>query len=79
MALRSETPIFQPVPSTGFAEEAFSAPPDAVNIWVGDQRSVSSLHRDPYENIYCVIRGSKTFTLLPPSDAPYLAEVWARV
>ncbi|GAB5372599.1 hypothetical protein AAMO2058_001679100 [Amorphochlora amoebiformis] len=57
-----------------FAEEAFSAPPDAVNIWVGDQRSVSSLHRDPYENIYCVIRGSKTFTLLPPSDAPYLAE-----
>lgn len=24
---------------------------------------------DPYENIYTVIRGSKTFTLLPPSEA----------
>lgn len=23
---------------------------------------------DPYENIYLVIRGSKTFTLLPPSE-----------
>lgn len=24
---------------------------------------------DPYENIYTVVRGSKTFTLLPPSEA----------
>mmetsp|Transcript_1017 Transcript_1017/g.1439 ORF Transcript_1017/g.1439 Transcript_1017/m.1439 type:complete len:342 (+) Transcript_1017:156-1181(+) len=58
----------------GFAQEAFGQPPDATNIWVGDERSVSSLHRDPYENIYCVVQGTKTFTLLPPTDAPYLAE-----
>jgi jumonji domain-containing protein 7 len=25
--------------------------------------------QDPYENIYAVVRGSKTFTLLPPADA----------
>ena len=58
--------------------------PDAVNIWVGDGRSVTSLHKgavarkeialanedptDPYENLYYVIRGSKTFTLLPPTE-----------
>ena len=23
---------------------------------------------DPYENIYCVIRGKKIFTLFPPSE-----------
>jgi jumonji domain-containing protein 7 len=28
---------------------------------------VSSLHRDPYENIYTVIRGKKIFKLLPPT------------
>jgi len=58
----------------GFAEEAFGEPPDAVNIWVGDERSVSSLHRDPYENIYCVVTGVKRFTLLPPTDGPFLCE-----
>jgi len=28
---------------------------------------VSSLHRDPYENIYTVIRGKKIFKLFPPT------------
>ena len=58
--------------------------PDAVNVWIGDGRSVTSLHKgecdgiwrhqadettsDPYENLYYVIRGSKTFTLLPPTE-----------
>lgn len=27
-----------------------------------------STHSDPYENIYLVVRGSKTFTLLPPTE-----------
>mmetsp|Transcript_34506 Transcript_34506/g.83456 ORF Transcript_34506/g.83456 Transcript_34506/m.83456 type:complete len:355 (-) Transcript_34506:57-1121(-) len=57
-----------------FAQEAFGMSPDAVNIWIGDERSVSSLHRDPYENIYCVVKGTKKFTLLPPTDGPYLQE-----
>lgn len=43
-------------------------PPDVANIWIGDSRSITSLHKDPYENIYLVIRGSKTFTLLPPTE-----------
>ncbi|PLW52826.1 hypothetical protein PCANC_08865 [Puccinia coronata f. sp. avenae] len=42
--------------------------PDAVNLWIGDERSVTSLHNDPYENFYMMIEGSKTFTLFPPVE-----------
>ena len=51
----------------GFASAAFASLPDAINIWIGGRRSVSSLHRDPYENIYTVIQGSKSFKLFPPT------------
>lgn len=27
-----------------------------------------SVHKDPYENIYCVISGYKDFVLIPPVD-----------
>jgi peptidyl-lysine (3S)-dioxygenase / protease len=37
--------------------------PDAINIWIGDEKSVTSVHRDPYENLYLVLKGSKTFRL----------------
>ena len=26
------------------------------------------VHKDHYENLYCVIKGEKIFTLIPPSD-----------
>lgn len=42
--------------------------PDAVNIWIGDNRSITSLHKDPYENFYLVLEGSKTFTIFPPTE-----------
>lgn len=29
-----------------------------------------SVHKDPYENIYCVIDGYKDFILIPPTDLP---------
>lgn len=44
----------------------------AVNIWVGDERSVTSMHADPFENIYAVVKGCKSFVLRPPSDAAIL-------
>lgn len=28
------------------------------------------MHKDPYENIYCVIDGYKDFILIPPTDLP---------
>ncbi|KAH7914350.1 cupin-like domain-containing protein [Hygrophoropsis aurantiaca] len=48
--------------------------PDAVNLWIGDERSTTSIHSDPYENIYTVVQGSKHFTLLPPADGWCLQE-----
>src|SRR5260370_39922884 len=69
--------------------------PDAVNVWIGDHRSTTSVHAgkyilasyshmgspdeqkrtlDPYENIYTVIRGTKHFTLFPPTEGHFLAE-----
>ena len=53
-----------------WATEAFGKAPDAVNFWMGDERAVTSLHKDHYENLFCVISGSKTFTLIPPTDLP---------
>jgi len=29
----------------------------AINLWIGDERSVSSIHKDHYENFYCCIHG----------------------
>eukprot|EP01048_Picozoa_sp_COSAG05_P012738 COSAG05_NODE_1300_length_5243_cov_15.420101_5_plen_460_part_00 len=57
-----------------WATAAFGSSPDAVNLWVGDGRAVSSVHKDHYENLYCVISGAKTFTLLPPSDIAFMGE-----
>lgn len=51
-----------------------SGAPEAANLWIGDDRSVSSIHKDHYENFYAVISGAKTFTLLPPTDCVYLPE-----
>lgn len=61
---RQEPPVQQP--SWTWAE--------AVNLWVGTPRAVSSCHKDHYENLYSVVRGRKVFTLCPPCDVMWLAE-----
>ncbi|CAH0556760.1 unnamed protein product [Brassicogethes aeneus] len=55
-----------------WASAAFDKKPDAVNFWMGDQRAITSMHKDPYENIYCVIDGYKDFILIPPTDLPFV-------
>jgi len=55
-----------------WAQKAFGKSPDAVNFWMGDERAITSMHKDPYENLYCVVSGQKDFILLPPSDIAYL-------
>ncbi|XP_011301391.1 jmjC domain-containing protein 7 [Fopius arisanus] len=52
--------------------EAFGKNPDAINFWMGDKRAVTSMHKDPYENIYCVVSGEKEFILHPPTDLPWI-------
>lgn len=61
------------------ATPAWAAPilgtaPEAVNFWAGRAESVSSMHADPYENVYTVVRGRKLFTLYPPCDAFFMCK-----
>lgn len=57
-----------------FASEAFAAKPDAINLWIGNEGSVSSMHKDHYENIFCVASGQKIFTICPPADSMFFQE-----
>lgn len=60
------------LPDIPWASSAFNKKPDAVNFWMGQEAAVTSMHKDPYENIYCVIDGEKTFNLHPPTDRPFI-------
>lgn len=74
--LRKETPELlgdiQAVLPLGVS--AFGNEPDTINFWYGDSRTLSAVHKDPYENLYCVVRGAKRFTLLPPGDILWMYE-----
>lgn len=50
--------------------------PEAVNVWMGNASSVTSTHRDPYENLYLVLRGKKHFTLWAPCEEMCLHGEW---
>ncbi|KAG8631145.1 hypothetical protein KVT40_000285 [Elsinoe batatas] len=67
--------LFADVPSSiPFARIALQKDPDAVNFWLGNERSVTALHKDNYQNVYAQIRGKKKFVLLPPVAAPAVGE-----
>lgn len=77
--LRSEfAPLVPHVDATQllqFAQESFgTGPPDAVNLWMGNEHAHSSLHKDYYENLFYVASGEKIFTLYPPADAAVLPQ-----
>lgn len=70
-SLRTELPcLLSDIDENGlqWASDAFDSLPDATNIWIGSNRSITSWHKDHYENIYVVIRGRKIFKLFPPAD-----------
>ncbi|KAK9862617.1 hypothetical protein WJX84_009137 [Apatococcus fuscideae] len=52
--------------------------PTEINLWMSMRGSCSSLHYDPYQNLLCVVRGSKTVHMYPPGCSPDLAPqpVW---
>ncbi|KAI1817176.1 phospholipase A2 [Poronia punctata] len=60
--------------SIPFARIALERDPDAINLWIGNSRSVTALHRDNYENVYVQIAGRKHFVLLPPLFQPCVNE-----
>ncbi|GFZ16307.1 2-oxoglutarate (2OG) and Fe(II)-dependent oxygenase superfamily protein [Actinidia rufa] len=55
-------------PHIEWASEALGCLPEAVNLWIGNQLSETSFHKDHYENLYAVVTGEKHFLLLPPTD-----------
>ena len=57
-----------------FARIALNKDPDAVNLWIGNSKSVTALHKDNYENIYVQILGKKHFVLFPPLCHPCVNE-----
>ena len=61
--------LWQDVGRIPWADAAFSAADvDATNFWQGRAPTKTSWHRDPYENIYVVLRGTKRVRLLPMTD-----------
>jgi len=52
-----------------FATEAFGTIPEAINLWIGGKRTITSYHKDHYQNLYAMISGKKSFRLLPPTDS----------
>jgi jumonji domain-containing protein 7 len=44
------------IPETIYlAQDAFGqSEPEAVNLWIGDHRSISSLHKDHFEVVYVI-------------------------
>ncbi len=57
-----------------FARIALGKGPEAINLWIGNSRSVTALHKDNYENIYVQILGQKHFVLLPALCHPCVNE-----
>ena len=35
-----------------------------------------SVHKDHYENLYCVVKGYKIFILIPPTDQAFIPYGW---
>lgn len=57
-------PFFERIPKEiDFVSSSLGRSPDAVNLWIGNHSSTTTLHRDQYENIYHVVFGTKVFTL----------------
>jgi len=57
-----------------WARIALRQQPEAINLWIGNSRSVTALHKDNYENIYVQVIGQKHFVLLPPLAYPCITE-----
>lgn len=68
MTTTALSPLYDGIPETIPFATPVLGEPDAINLWIGDDRSVTTTHRDPYDNLYLVIRGRKTFTLWPPVE-----------
>ena len=61
--------------SLPFVESCLMTGPHvAANLWVGDGRATTTMHSDPFENVYFVLKGVKRFVLVPPYYGGHLYE-----
>lgn len=58
------TPEILTAPATG--EVPFTADIYSSSLWLGLEPTFTPWHRDPNDNLFCQLRGSKTVRLLPP-------------
>lgn len=67
-------PLLQLMGDFGLPVYFRDLPVQWINLWMGRTRQVtkSQLHHDFHDNLYCVVEGSKTFTVFPPEDARHL-------
>ncbi|TQS32853.1 hypothetical protein Golomagni_06821 [Golovinomyces magnicellulatus] len=74
--LREEYSLLYPdtLQDIPFARIALQRSPEAINLWLGNSRTVTAVHKDNFENIYVQVRGRKHFTLLPPVCHPCMQE-----
>lgn len=61
-----------------FARIALQREPEAINLWIGNSRSVTAMHKDNYENIYVQVLGRKHFVLIPALCHPCVNERYLR-
>ncbi|SEU24980.1 Cupin-like domain-containing protein [Myxococcus fulvus] len=69
-------PAFRPLlgdlrPPAGYIHPDLSAP-DSVHLWFGPAGTVSNLHHDHLNVLFCQVLGRKRFWLLPPCETPRL-------
>jgi len=81
--LRSEYPLLhRHLPSSlllpPWITSVLGTSPEAINLWIGTRHSESTLHSDPYENMYIVLRGRKRFVLAPPGEGWFYGKEWVR-
>ncbi|QSQ16076.1 cupin-like domain-containing protein [Myxococcus landrumensis] len=58
-------------PPSGFIHPDLSAP-DSVHLWFGPAGTLSNLHHDHLNILFCQVLGRKRFWLLPPCETPRL-------
>lgn len=64
-------PLLQLMGDFGLPVYFRDLPVQWINLWMGRTRQAtkSQLHHDFHDNLYCVVEGTKTFTVFPPEDA----------
>jgi len=63
---RLEIPQYCDLTVSGDGAVVASSSAPRVNIWMGPRGTVSDMHTDPDDNLFCQVFGAKRVLLLPP-------------